>query len=70
MFTEQEIDEAPEQIKQLLAESGVTQIFEHELRFPLEFCEDCGAPLFPNSQGDVVHAELPEESEAPRTHLH
>jgi hypothetical protein len=70
MFTEQEIDEAPEQIKQLLAESGVTQIFEHEQRFPLEFCEDCGAPLFPNSQGDVVHAELPEESEAPRTHLH
>jgi hypothetical protein len=70
MFTEQEIEEAPQQIRQLLAASGVTQVFEHDQRFPLEFCEDCGAPLFPNSLGDVVHAELPEHSDLPQTHLH
>jgi hypothetical protein len=32
----------------------------HAQRFPLEYCDDCGAPLFPNPAGHAVHAEAPE----------
>ena len=28
--------------------------------FKLEFCDDCSAPLFPNVDGELIHAELPE----------
>lgn len=70
VLSEGDAEEAPEQIRAVLAQAGVTQVFEHEHRFPLEFCEDCGAPLFPNAQGEVVHAELPDDAEPPRMHLH
>ncbi len=30
-------------------------------QFPMEFCDDCGAPLFPNREGELVHAEMPEQ---------
>jgi hypothetical protein len=37
----------------------------------LEYCDDCGAPLYPNPEGEPVHAELPEpEEEALPRHLH
>jgi hypothetical protein len=28
-----------------------------------EFCDDCGAPLYFNADGEAVHAELPEDSD-------
>ena len=33
-------------------------------------CDDCGAPLFPDSEGELVHAEMPEEAASPSPHLH
>ncbi len=59
-----------EQLTALLRENGLTDIVSLEQGFPLEFCDDCGAPLFADPVGDLVHAELPEETEAPRAHLH
>lgn len=59
-----------EQLSALLRENGVTEIVVLEQGFPLEFCDDCGAPLYADPVGDLVHAELPEETEAPRAHLH
>ncbi|MGI9024635.1 MAG: DUF2863 family protein [Burkholderiaceae bacterium] len=59
-----------EQLAALLRGNGVTDIVTLEQGFPLEFCDDCGAPLFADPVGDLVHAELPEETEAPRAHLH
>jgi uncharacterized Zn finger protein (UPF0148 family) len=38
-------------------------------RMPLEYCDDCGAPLFPNADGELVHAQIPESAE-PVPHLH
>jgi uncharacterized Zn finger protein (UPF0148 family) len=38
--------------------------------FLLDYCEECGAPLFPNPEGEVVHAEFPEEGEVAPIHLH
>ena len=53
-----------------LRANGVTDIMRHQERFPMEFCEDCGAPLFCDREGELVHAELPEDTPQPSGHLH
>jgi hypothetical protein len=68
---EDESAEASAQIDAVLREAGIGDVLVLEHRFPLEYCDDCGAPLYPNPEGEPVHAELPEEQPdtAPR-HLH
>lgn len=68
---EDEAAELPGQIEAVLRETGVREVLVLDHRFPLEYCDDCGAPLYPNPDGEPVHAELPEQAEeaAPR-HLH
>jgi hypothetical protein len=63
--------DVPAQIEASLRECGVTDVLMLSHHFPLEFCDDCGAPLYPSPEGEAVHAELPEEEAAqiPR-HLH
>jgi uncharacterized protein DUF2863 len=58
------------QIEAALREAGVTNFVALDHRFPLEYCEDCGAPLYPSPDGEPQHAELPEEDEAAPAHLH
>ena len=58
------------EIETLLRETGIKEIVAHDQQFPFEFCDDCGAPLYPNVEGDTVHAELPEQSNAPSQTLH
>jgi hypothetical protein len=59
-----------EVIRSLLAECGVEEVTHwNEISEP-EFCEDCGAPLFPNMKADVVHTELPDELEPGTQHFH
>lgn len=60
----EEDDPSPlERIKQTLREAGVTDIRTWpELTEP-DFCEDCGAPLYPNPKGEVAHAEMPDDVE-------
>lgn len=68
---EDEASDMGAEIEQILKEAGVGQVVVLEQRFPLEYCEDCGAPLFPNAEGDVVHAEMPEPAgDAAPMHLH
>ena len=57
-------------ISDTLKEAGVHEIFKHAMLFGLEMCEDCGVPLFPDRSGEVVHAEMPEDtpSEHPLFH--
>jgi len=58
-----------EQILALLHESEVDCEKIHDERFPMDFCEDCGAPLFADRAGELVHAEMPED--APQSgHFH
>lgn len=59
-----------EQITTLLREAGVTNIVRHADRFPMEFCEDCHAPMFPDAEADLVHAEMPEDTPPVATHFH
>ncbi len=68
---EDETAECAAQIEGVLRECGVTDIVNLEHQFPLEYCDDCGAPLYPSPEGEVVHAEMPEEhAEQMPKHLH
>jgi hypothetical protein len=67
-----EID-IPPPITQLvlaLRANGIADIMRHQERFAMEFCEDCGAPLFCDREGELVHAELPEDTPQASGHLH
>jgi hypothetical protein len=56
-------DESPmKRIADALHDAGVDDVFRHAMLFDPELCDDCGAPLFPDRSGDVVHAELPDDA--------
>lgn len=59
-----------DEILGLLAESGIKRVHQHDERYALEFCDDCGAPLFPDLEGELVHAEMPEDVPQATTHFH
>ncbi len=68
---EEENSENLTQIESVLRDSGVTAIEFLDHRFPVEYCEDCGTPLYPSPEGEAVHVEPSEEDSAPpSTHLH
>ncbi len=59
-----------EQIISVLKECGVQDVRKLPGLLTPEFCEDCGAPFFPNPLGELVHAELPEDAETAPQHFH
>ncbi len=59
-----------QEITALLREAGVVHVKRHEEIFPMEFCDDCGAPLYCDLEGELVHAEMPEEASQTPSHLH
>ena len=66
-----ELPQTPlQEITALLRESGVVHIKRHEEIFPMEFCDDCGAPFYCDLEGELVHAEMPEDTAQPPAHLH
>lgn len=62
--------ETVEEISHLLKECGVSDIRRIPGILMPEFCEDCGAPFFPNPSGEMVHAELPDDAETAPAHFH
>lgn len=56
-------DQAQEAIDAALRANGVARITQHPHRFPVEYCDDCGAPMFPNPAGHSVHTEPPAQAE-------
>ncbi|SMB28334.1 conserved protein of unknown function [Sterolibacterium denitrificans] len=61
----------PAQIETLLREIGIGEILQLDHRLPLEYCDDCGSPLYPDPEGEPVHAEMPEDQiEVLPRHLH
>ncbi len=67
---EEEGPDTVTQIETVLRAAGVSDIVALDHRFPLEFCDDCGMPMFPTPEGETMHAELPEESTPTSAHLH
>lgn len=73
LFGDEDVASTPgpiEDVELCLRASGVTKIDRLSERFAPEFCSDCGAPLFADPAGDVVHPELPEDIEVPHSYLH
>jgi hypothetical protein len=67
---EDESSDIVTQIETTLRECGIGHTMLLQNHFLLDYCEECGAPLFPNPEGEVVHAEFPEEGEVAPIHLH
>lgn len=65
-----EEERAQEEIDTALRRLGVNKVTAHAHRFPLEYCDDCGAPLYPDPDGMPAHAEMPEEEQPQPRHLH
>ena len=59
-----------DEICTLLQQSGVSQIKRHSERFPAEYCDDCGTPLFADAAGELVHPEMPDDTPAGGAHFH
>lgn len=59
-----------EQIIALLRACGITHIKRHNEQFPMEFCDDCGAPLYADAEAELVHAEMPDDAPAGTGHFH
>lgn len=67
---EDESTDVAGEVETLLRESGIKEVVVHSQQFPFEFCEDCGSPLYPNIEGEAVHAEMPEQNNTPSQTLH
>ncbi len=64
-------ERAIEEIEAAQRKLGIQRLVNHSHRFPLEYCDDCGAPVFPNPAGHSVHTEPPEDvEEQPAAPLH
>ena len=59
-----------EEIVEHLTEAGVTVVKKLSERYVAEYCDDCGAPLFADPAGELVHAEMPEDAPAGTEHFH
>lgn len=59
-----------EEIIEHLNAAGVTQVKKLGERYVSEYCDDCGAPLFADPAGELVHAEMPEDAPAGTEHFH
>jgi hypothetical protein len=53
-----------------LNEMGITHVKRIGERYVAEYCDDCGAPLFADPSGELVHAEMPEDTPAGNEHFH
>jgi len=67
---EDESGDVSTQLVNLLTDAGIQEVRVLDTRMPLEYCDDCGAPLFPNVEGENVHSEMPEGTHNAPTHLH
>ena len=57
-------------IVELIKSCGVQDIRQLPNLLSLDFCDDCGAPYFPNPIGEMVHAELPEDAQTAPAKFH
>jgi hypothetical protein len=59
-----------EEIVEHLTEAGVSVVKKLSERYVAEYCDDCGAPLFADPAGELVHAEMPEDAPVGTEHFH
>ena len=62
--------DVPESLAALLKELGVAEVRRLPGIQPPDYCDDCGAPFFPNFLGEMMHPELPDETDMEPVHFH
>ncbi|GAB1578504.1 DUF2863 family protein [Bordetella petrii] len=67
---DEDMPDTVDEIAALLKEYGVHDVRRIPGVLPPEYCEDCGAPHFPNPLGELVHAELPEDADTAPAKFH
>lgn len=58
------------ELEEVLRDCKIGEVKKLSGLFAPEFCEDCGAPLFADAEGEMAHPELPEEAETTVSHYH
>ena len=64
------LPDIPDHIAEQLAEVGIKEVKRLNGLAQGEICDDCGAPFFPNTLGEMMHPELPEEIDLEPRHFH
>jgi len=59
-----------EEIVEHLNAAGLSQVKKLGEKYVAEYCDDCGAPLFADPSGELVHAEMPEDAPTGSEHFH
>jgi hypothetical protein len=59
-----------DEIVKHLNEMGIAHVKRIAEHYVAEYCDDCGAPLFADPTGELVHAEMPEDAPAGSEHFH
>jgi hypothetical protein len=59
-----------DEIVAYLNEAGIAHVKRISERYVAEYCDDCGAPLFADPTGELVHAEMPDDAPAGSEHFH
>jgi hypothetical protein len=59
-----------DEIVAYLNEAGIAHIKRISEHYVAEYCDDCGAPLFADPTGELVHAEMPDDAPAGSEHFH
>jgi len=59
-----------DEIVKHLNEVGIAHVKRIGERYVAEYCDDCGAPLFADPSGELVHAEMPEDTPTGNEHFH
>ena len=58
-------------IPDILTDCGISNILQIDEIFAMEFCDDCGTPLFADRDAELVHPEMPDDTPSPGTaHFH
>jgi len=58
-------------IPDILTDCGISNILQLDEIFAMEFCDDCGTPLFADRDAELVHPEMPDDTPSPGTaHFH
>jgi hypothetical protein len=67
---EDEMSDVVDEIEHSLREAGIERVQVLTQRLPMEFCEECGTPLYPNFDGEMTHTEFPDLEEGSSQNLH
>ena len=65
------IEDSPiREIYDTIKAAGIEDQFRHADLYKPEMCEDCGAPMFVDRAGEIVHAEMPDDTPSQQPLFH